>query len=339
MAGLLSHFDRLKMAAFENAKRMSSEEQILENQRILNESGFGKEGVDPQAQARSQIQLMMTSPIPSVRKQGLEMLSEYTKRASAPAATVAHSNAWKQATDMGLQPGSKEHSDMVRQLAFKPSGSSVNVSVSGKEYVSPEEARVLRYIHDNSPVHPFTPKEALVGRVYSIHKDQLERSEDAKRAEPIIEQMEKMLFDEKEGIYANRKNDIGNKVADTITSNVNYYTQSDPRIKAYSDFIDLTAVPFAKTLGSSSQLSNRDMERIEAVMPRLTGPNIDVRDVARIKVDNLKRIMKIHATNGMIKSSDLDYILKDFEQSQQKRKEAEQKRNTGWIDVPTGGTP
>lgn len=314
--------------------QQSQTAQIEDNQRILDQSGFGQQGVDPQEQLRNQIQLMMTSPIASVRKQGLTMLEDYSKAQASPKAQVT-SAAFKQATDMGLTPGTAEHRAMVERIVFKPN-SAVNVSVGGKDFVSPEEANILRYKDDNRPVDPFTDKASISGKVYSLTKDQVERSENAKRALPMIDKMENMLFDQSKGIMSKRDNTISGKVNDTISGNVNVYTQDNPHVKEYIDYRDLIAVPFAKTLGTTGgDLSNRDMERIESVIPNVTGINIDTPEVARLKLNNLRKIMYIYSTNGMLKKSDLDNALKEYEAYERKVKSSANK-NIQWKDgAPT----
>ena len=243
---------------------------------------------DPTAVAKA---FISGAPTEEGRKFGFELFKQQMKPESAqlPAAV----QQYKFAQDQGYKGSFVDY-----QKDLKKAGAT-NISMGGKEFVSPSEANNLRYL-DGSEVLPFTPKSEIAGKVKAVSAQGAKDLTQAQKSQTIVDEMDVMLFGDN-GIYKDYESDsFADKAKFTIKSNVQQYAQTDPRYKNYTNYAQGTLAPLAKSLGQAGSLSDTDLQLVMGLIPVISGANPDSPEVAREKINKLNRIIKSGTDQGEI---------------------------------------
>jgi len=124
----------------------------------------------------------------------------------------------------------------------------------------------------------------------------------------IFGDMENMLFGES-GIYTDygawseklseitgmdiNSEGLLSKLTQTARSNLEQFLQSDPRFKAYNDYVKLNLVPIVRAQGEVGNLNEDERKDAKDALISITGWNIDTPPTARIKMDQLWGLIKL----------------------------------------------
>lgn len=283
--------------------------------------------VDPLQRWQQQVQALVQSGNPVLRKQGESMMDDYRRRSTEKQSMPADPEGVKYAKSIGLKPGTKEFEQFVRDYTAK-SGSETaqiqNLRAQGLEpgtpefneamnkllfpedkekesYVTPAQAAKMEYTEEfgGGTVAPYTPVSELRGKVRTRDP---KISREIGTGMAIYENLNKQLFDEG-GIYEGVGDEWYAPFKLGATSIYNQVIQDDPRYKSYIDNRKGTAVSLAKALGEAGALSNQDVQRAFSLIPNINssmegGWIPDSKAVAHRKMGYLKELIQAHSSGS-----------------------------------------
>jgi hypothetical protein len=192
-------------------------------------------------------------------------------------------------------------------------GAGVNVNMGApKSWIMPTDAEKMV---DKQGRHPPVGTEwgSPEARGYDVSTTQNQTDiKQQKIAGNLVGELNSMLFDKSKGLYKDYgPNTEENKVKQTVVSNVQKFTQTDPRYKNADDYINSNLAPAIKALGTAGSLSDSDVVRAQGLLPVITGVNIDTPQVAKEKLSKLTRLVNAasSSTGQQLPSTEVDKII------------------------------
>lgn len=290
------------------------------NQNIQADKQKHEMNIDPTKEAyqapdnlerwKMQIDGMLKSGNPTLQKQGMGMLEKYHQKATAAPVAEKRSSSAQIAVDLGLKPGTAPFNKFVKSHALK-SGTTINVGKDGPakvRYLTKEEKIEgglnpdVPYVLDSQG----NPKPVAKGaQEEDITKTNILNTQ--------VDELESMLFGE-EGIFggedAAEAGGVPAYLRRMVEGNVQSYTKDDPRYADYSDYAGGVLSNFARSLGGEKgALAEGDVQRVQKLLPQVTGFNPDTATTAKAKMKKLKALQAAFLKKGGLDSSDINQIL------------------------------
>jgi len=261
---------------------------------------------------KRQIDNMMASGNTLLQKQARSMIGDYQKRATANQEGSVTGD-WKKYGRAQGQGYEGSFMDFMKEM--RAPGVTVNTGsnmptvsdLKSMEWLDPEKNKA---------------KEPMIGNTWDDLKGKVRVRSEAERQETtkkqnatnILNEVESMLFDDKEGIYntfgSSEDAGIAGKFNDMLTANAEYFLQRDPRFKNYTDYVEGTLSSLVKSLGEVGNLAAEDVARARALIPSLFGPKVDRADVAREKLNKLRRLINLK-DQGKLNTESFNEAIQD----------------------------
>lgn len=265
---------------------------------------------------KKQIDMMIQSGVPELQEEAFGQMSNYRQRATA--------NAPKAATPYRFSGGVEGSPKMRQQYEMQSgqavplgpaweTGGGVNVNLPKNDQYAP--VNVLDNLVDkdgNKVKLPYgTTNRQIEAKGLFYQKETTADKKDVKsaiKAGGIASEMEGMLFGEG-GIYEGVGDSIADRAKFAAISNLQQFTQTDPKYRMYAQYAEGTLSPLVKSLGEVGALAEGDVQRASALTPTITGLNPDSPKVAREKLKKLNRLIELGQKAGKIDKAILDSVL------------------------------
>jgi len=282
-------FDSLKQRGFSPSAALTGGENSMGQLAPGTGQGSGYQEPDPLTRWKQQVDAMVNSGNPVLQKEGLNQLSQYHSRATTPdKLTETRSNAAKMADDIGLTGA--ERAKFIERYAFKTQFQPKLTTVSDAKSlaVKPDQLDAFQEQFGRTDIVPGMDMAAITPFIEVV--DPAEQAKEGK-AGAVVGEFEDLLFGEG-GLYAGKEGKgILGVYGDALNATIQQYTQSNPKFKQYEDLRKGSLANIIRQMGESGNLAVEDIARGERLIPTTQLPFPDSAEVARLKVDSLKRMM------------------------------------------------
>lgn len=131
-------------------------------------------------------------------------------------------------------------------------------------------------------------------------------------AETTVGDLNSMLFGD-DGLLKNYQSGTEGRLKEVTKANIEAFTQNDPRYKMYQDTVTASLSQLARSLGGEKgALAEGDVQRVQSLMPVVTGWNPDTPAVARQKIARLRNLIKLARQKGGLDSDDIKQYITGY---------------------------
>lgn len=276
-----------------------------------NPDNKGKQWVPPSPSERLQDQVgaMIQSGDPALQQRGLQLFGTIQPKGKSPTAGIQE---YQFAKSQGYDGSFADWKNSLKQ----GTNITLNTGAQRGQYLT-EQEKAQGGLDPNAP-YVWTqdgPKPVQVSKVSEAQKP-------LNVAETTVNDLDTMLFGD-QGLLKDYGTGTGGRVKEVIKANVERFSQNDPRYAIYDQTVQSSLSSLARSIGGEKgALAEGDIQRVQTLLPVLTGINPDTPQVARQKIRRLKNLVKLARSKGGLDSKEIKRYTTGYGSQIKKREES-----------------